>query len=410
MDLNDTPGQAAYRAEVRAWIDAHRAQAPVLAGSGALGDPDERVIAHRGWQRKLALAGYAGITWPREVGGQGLGPVEQIIIDQELSRAGLPGVLDHFGLGMIGQTIIACGTEAQKRRHLPPTLVADEVWCQLFSEPGAGSDLAGIHTRATQREDGRWVVNGQKVWTSNAQFAAFGLMLARTDPGMPKHRGLTVFIVPIDSAGITIRPIRQISGEAEFNEVFFDDVILEPDAAVGGVGNGWRTAVTTLMFERFTAGFEAERLGFSADRYARAIAGTTTARMSEDVRQRLGVVATELLAVRFGGYRLLTQIMSGGTPGPEAALGKITMVNAGLAGNELVVDVLGLDALAPDGDWHHVVSYFPGMQLAGGSEDILRNTVGERVLGLPPEPRVDKDLPFNELGGRDRGPGEERGS
>ncbi|HEV3053026.1 MAG TPA: acyl-CoA dehydrogenase family protein, partial [Solirubrobacteraceae bacterium] len=272
MDLDDAPAQAAYRARLRAWLDANRDRAPVLHGPGAIADPEARVAARRAWQRALAEGGYAGIAWPREYGGQGLGPAEQIIVDQELSRAGVPGVLDQLGLGMIGQTIIARGTEAQKDRYLGPMLHADEVWCQLFSEPGGGSDLAGLTTRAVANPDGMWTANGQKVWTSNAQFAAFGLMLARTDPTVPKHRGLTMFIVPIDAPGVTVHGVRQISGEAEFNEVFLDDVRLAPDAVVGAVGDGWAVALTTLMFERFTAAFEADRLGYRADRYVAAIA------------------------------------------------------------------------------------------------------------------------------------------
>src|SRR4029077_10405517 len=190
---------------------------------------------HRAWQRALAEAGYAGIAWPREYGGQGLGPAEQIIVDQELSRAGVPGVLDQLGLGMIGQTIIARGTEAQKDRYLGPMLHADEVWCQLFSEPAAGSDLAAIQSRAVLQDDGSWRLSGQKVWTTNAHFASFGMLLARTDPDVPKHKGLTMFVVPMDAEGVTIRGLRQITGDAEFNEVFFDDVHLEPDATVGPV-------------------------------------------------------------------------------------------------------------------------------------------------------------------------------
>ena len=397
MDLNDSPAQAAYRAQVRAWLDAHRDGAPVLHGPDAIADPVARIAAHRAWQRALAEAGYAGIAWPREYGGQGLGPAEQIVLDQELSRSGVPGVLDQLGLGMIGQTIIAYGTDAQKGRYLGPMLHADEVWCQLFSEPGGGSDLAGLTTRAVPNPDGTWTVNGQKVWTSNAQFAAFGLMLARTDPSVPKHRGLTMFIVPIDARGVTVRGVRQISGTAEFNEVFLDDVVLAADAVVGAVGGGWAVALTTLMFERFTAGFEADRLGYRAERYVAAVAAVPGAATDTAVRARLGHVVTELLAVRFGGYRLLSAILAGQPPGPEAGLAKVTMVNAANAANELVVDVLGPNALDTDNEWFYRTSYDPGMKFAGGSEQILRTTIGERVLGLPSEPRVDKDVPFSEL-------------
>ena len=217
------------------------------------------------------------MTWPKEYGGQGMGPIEQVTVNQEISQAQAPGILDVIGIGMLGPCLIAHGSEEQKARHLGPMLHGDEVWCQLFSEPAAGSDLAAVQTRARQNDDGSWTLNGQKVWTTNAQFAAYGLLLARTDPDVPKHKGLTMFIVPMDAEGVTVRGLRQISGEAEFNEVFFDDVRLEEDAVVGGVGNGWGTALTVLMFERLTIGFGAENYGSSA-RLAQAIAGDAAAR------------------------------------------------------------------------------------------------------------------------------------
>jgi len=233
VDLNDTPEQAEYRTKVRAWLEQHRDDAPARNGdNGDEASEAEAVEAHRAWQRKLAEAGFVGATWPREYGGQGLGPLEQVVVNQEVARAGLPGILDSIGVGMLGPTIIAHGSEEQKQRYLAPMLHADEVWCQLFSEPAAGSDLAGIQARAKREDDGSWRLSGQKVWTTNAQFAAFGLLLARTDPDVTKHKGLTMFIVPMDAEGVTIRGLRQISGEAEFNEVFFDDVRLDPDADV----------------------------------------------------------------------------------------------------------------------------------------------------------------------------------
>jgi alkylation response protein AidB-like acyl-CoA dehydrogenase len=397
VDFNDAPLQAAYRSQTRAWLTAHRAEAPVLWGPGAIQDPAERISAHRAWQRRLAEAGYAGVTWPKEFGGQGLAPAEQVVVDQEIRRAEVPGILDYIGLGILGPTIIALGSEEQKRRHLAPMLRADEVWCQLFSEPAAGSDLAGVQTRAITGHSGGWVIRGQKVWTSHADYASFGLMLARTSLDKPKHRGLTMFIVPMDADGVSVRPLRQISGEARFSEVFFDEVELDPESVVGGVDDGWQTALTALMFERFTIGAEADELGLNEHRFASALAGVEGACESPEIRERLGRVAAELLAVRFGGYRLLTRIIQGRIPGPEAGIGKITAVNAGLAAADLIVDVIGPDALGDDSEWGRWVSFVPGLRFAGGTEDILRNMIGERVLGLPPEPRVDKDVPFSEL-------------
>ena len=393
MDLNDTPEQADYRARARAWLQENRHQAPPRSGSH---EDDGYIAARRTWQRRLAEAGLAGVTWPREFGGQGLGPIEQVTVNQEISRAEVPGILDVIGIGMLGPCLIAHGSEEQKSRHLGPMLHGDEVWCQMFSEPGAGSDLAAVQTRARRGDHGSWTLNGQKVWTTNAQFASYGLLLARTDPDVPKHKGLTMFIVPMDAVGVTVRGLRQISGEAEFNEVFFEDVGLGEDSVVGGVGNGWGTALTVLMFERLTIGFGSESFGSPA-RLAETIAGDPEARVDSELRRRLGEVITELLAVRFNGYRALTVLAKGQIPGPEAGLAKVTMVNAAINATDLGADVVGPDALAVDGDWSYLISFLPGLKSAGGTEAILRNTIGERVLGLPTEPRLDKGVPFSEL-------------
>jgi alkylation response protein AidB-like acyl-CoA dehydrogenase len=398
LDLNDTPEQAAYRAEARAWLEANRADAPPRTGS--LQDVSY-VAARRAWQRRLAEAGLAAVTWPVEVGGRGQGPIEQVTVNQEISRAQVPGILDVIGVGMLGPCLIAHGTEEQKSRYLGPLLHGDEVWCQLFSEPGAGSDLAAVQTRARQADDGTWTLNGQKVWTTNAQFASYGLLLARTDADVPKHKGLTMFIVPIEGEGVTVRGLRQISGEAEFNEVFFDDLRLESDAVVGGAGNGWATALTVLMYERLTIGFGSEGFG-SPTRLAETLGADAGARADADVRRRLGEVITELLAVRFNGYRALTALARGQIPGPEAGLAKVTMVNAAVAATELAADVVGPEALEPDSDWSYLISFLPGLKSAGGTESILRNTIGERVLGLPPEPRLDKGIPFSELRAKEK--------
>jgi alkylation response protein AidB-like acyl-CoA dehydrogenase len=397
VDLDDTPQQAAYRAQLRSWLEEHKSEAPVLNGEGALQDEDEIIAARRAWQGKLAEAGLAGVTWPKEYGGQGLGPIEQVICNQEIARAKVPGILDAIGVGMLGPTIIAHGSEEQKGRYLGPMLHGDEVWCQLFSEPAAGSDLAAVQTRARQQEDGSWRLTGQKVWTTNAHFASFGLLLARTDADVPKHNGLTMFIVPIDGEGVTVRGLRQISGEAEFNEVFFDDVPLDENAVVGGVGNGWGTALTTLMYERVTIGLGGEGMGYSSTRFTVAIARDEHARRDPEVRHELGEISSELLAVRFTGYRTLTALQKGQIPGPEAGLAKVTIVNNAVRAGDLIADVLGPDALSQDSEWAYMISFLPGLKSAGGTEEILRNTIGERVLGLPPEPRLDKGIPFSEL-------------
>ena len=398
MDLNDTPEQAAYRSEVRAWLDANVQHAPRARGTG---DDTETVAAHRAWQRRLAEAGYVGVTWPAEHGGGGRGPLEQVIVNQEIARQGVPGILDVIGVGMLGPTIIAHGSDEQKQRYLGPMLHGDEVWCQLFSEPAAGSDLAGVQCRARREDDGGWRITGQKVWTTNAQFSSFGLLLARTDPEQAKHKGLTMFVVPMDAPGVTVVPLRQISGEPEFNEVFFDDVRLEPGSEVGAVNGGWGVALTTLMFERLTIGAGSEGMGYRAERFASALASDPAAVADSAVRAAYGELATELLALRFTGYRLLTALSRGQIPGPEAGLGKVTAVNAAIAAGDLIADVLGPDTLA-EGEWSDLISFLPGLKSAGGTEEILRNTIGERVLGLPPEPRLDKGIPFSELRAKER--------
>lgn len=402
MDLNDTPEQAEYRAQIRAWLDEHQAQAPVLLGDGALTDPDEILAARRAWQAQLAEGGLAGATWPKEYGGQGVGPIEGVIISQEMRRARVPGILDIIGVGMLGPTIIAHGSDEQKTRYLGPMLHGDEVWCQLFSEPAAGSDLAAVQTRAKQNDDGTWTLNGQKVWTTNAQFAAYGLLLARTNVDVAKHKGMTMFIVPMDGDGVTVRGLRQISGESEFNEVFFDDLTIPADSVVGGVDNGWGVGLTTLMFERLTIGLGSEGFGYNGDRFSRAIAQDAAAVKDSDVRHQLGEIAAELEAIRWTGYRLISDLQGGQIPGPEFGLAKVTTVNNAVRAGDLIADVLGPETLAEDDEWAYMISFLPGLKSAGGTEEILRNTIGERVLGLPPEPRLDKGIPFSELRAKEK--------
>lgn len=402
MDLNDTPEQAAYRERVRGWLEQHKAEAPEVRSTRAGAEDADYLRARRAWQGQLAEGGLAGVTWPHEFGGQGLGPIEQVIVNQELGRAGVPGILDVIGLGMLGPCLIAHGTDEQKTRHLGPMLHGDEVWCQLFSEPAAGSDLAAVQTRAAVQDDGSFVLNGQKVWTTNAHFASFGLLLARTNPDVPKHKGMTMFIVPMDASGVTVRGLRQISGEAEFNEVFFDDVRVGPEMVVGGVDNGWGTALTVLMYERLTIGLGSEGLGYNPKRFARALASDPDAVKDKAVRKALGEIGTDLLALRFASYRTLSALSQGQIPGPESGLAKVTTVNAAIAAGDLIADVLGPDALDEDSEWAYMISFLPGLKSAGGTEQILRNTIGERVLGLPPEPRLDKGIPFSELRAKEK--------
>jgi alkylation response protein AidB-like acyl-CoA dehydrogenase len=343
---------------------------------------DDAVARRRAWQHELADAGYIGVTWPAEFGGAGGLPAQRVIVEHELEARGLAGPFDFVGLDMIGPTLMACGSREQCERYLRPLLRAEETWCQLLSEPGAGSDLAAVSSRARQQDHGSWVVDGQKVWTSFARHAAFGILLARTDPEVAKHKGLTMFVVPMDTDGVTVRPLRQITGDAEFNEVFLDGVRLAADARIGEIGNGWKVAVTMLRFERLAVGS-----GHLATPIESLVDAVATKRSDPSVRVRLGEVASQLLALRYTSERLTEEIAAGRVPGPEAGLVKISSVLSSLAACRLAADVLGPEALL-DPAWGHQISALPGVRSAGGTEEIIRNQIGERVLGLAPEPRV----------------------
>ncbi len=386
MDLRDSPPLAAYRAKIRQWLAEHADRAP----SGQPGLHVTNIEPFRAWQKLLAQAGLVGVTWPQEYGGQGLGMIEQAVINNELERAGLPGALDIIGVGNLAPTVIVHGTSSQKDRYLRPLLHGDEIWCQLFSEPAAGSDVAGIRTRAVRAENG-WKLNGQKVWTTNAQHAAFGLLLARTDPGVPKHRGLTVFIVPMTAPEVQVRPLRQLTGVAAFNEVFLDDVMLGDDAVLGDVGDGWAVAMTCLMYERFNLLTMLDQIGWQPSMFVEPLRDN----LPGHLRQRFASVIVDMLAVRYSGHRALSKVANGDLPGPEAGLGKITLVDAAIRGAQVVTEALGPSAL--DGDWGYLLAEMQGLRSGGGTDEILLTTIGERVLGLPAEPRQDKERAFDEL-------------
>jgi alkylation response protein AidB-like acyl-CoA dehydrogenase len=369
-----------YRRAVGAWLDQNAGDAPLRT---VLAPQDDAAVERRrAWQRKLADAGYVGVTWPAAYGGAGGLPAQRVIVEHELDERGLAGPFDFVGLDMIGPTLMACGSPDQCERYLRPLLRAEETWCQLLSEPGAGSDLAAVQTRAREQPDGSWVVDGQKVWTSFARHAAFGILLARTDPDVAKHKGLTMFAAPIAADGVTVRPLRQITGDAEFNEVFLDGLELPADARIGEVGEGWKVAVTMLRFERLAVG--SGHLATPLDELVEAVA---CKRDDPRVRTRLGEVASELLALRYTSERLTQEIAAGRVPGPEAGLVKISSVLSSLAACRLAADVNGPGALLEPA-WGHQISALPGVRSAGGTEEIIRNQIGERVLGLAAEPRV----------------------
>jgi alkylation response protein AidB-like acyl-CoA dehydrogenase len=402
MDFDDTPDEAAYRARVRALLEEHAADLLHVGTGEESVDARTHEAALRRTQRVLAEAGLVGVTWSPEHGGQGGTLVQQAIVAQELARARVPTLINHIGLGMCGPTVIAHGSEDQKRRYLARLLRADDVWCQLFSEPASGSDLAALRTTAV-RDGEDWVVNGQKVWTTLAHVADLGILLTRTDPDRPKHAGLTMFVVDLHAPGVTVRPLRQLGGQADFNEVFFDDVRIPDAERLGEPGEGWRVALTTLMNERVAIGGAGTDIGQPVEALAaharERLPGLDPERQVL-ARQAVGRAVVASLAARYTGYRRFTVLSQGGLPGPEASAGKLAGTTAAKLVADAGVRLLGDDAVlaaTADGDdrWQRTQGWLPGISIAGGTDQVLRNILGERVLGLPPEPRGDKTAPFS---------------
>ena len=398
MDFDDSPEDAAWRAEVRGWLAAHAALAHPPA-------PEQFVAASKAWQLAKQQAGYAGIAWPKAVGGRGLSPIRQIIFSQEEARTSAPVQLYAIGLGMCIPTVFSHGRPEVIARYVPKALTGEEVWCQLFSEPAAGSDLAGVRTRAVRQGD-RWILNGQKVWTSFAHLSDYGIVVARTDPDQPKHKGLTMFIVNLRAPGVEARPIRQMSGQAEFNEVFFTDVEIEDSHRLGAEGDGWKVALTTLMHERLAVGGKPRNApGWESllEVAKRTATDTGPAHERADVRAAIadtyiadeGVVLTQM--------RALSALSRGGMPGPEQSIAKLVVARGLQEMTGLALDLLeGEGFTAGEGDIARLQGshlWSAGLRIAGGTDEILRNIIAERVLGLPGDLRPDKDLPFSQLKG-----------
>jgi alkylation response protein AidB-like acyl-CoA dehydrogenase len=384
-----------YRSRVRTWLSEHTPPENV--------PPDQQLQVAKDFQAALFDAGFAGITWPKEVGGQGLSQTEQQVFSEEAAELALPTYPLTIGMGMCGPTLVDLGTPEQKQRYLPRLLRGDEVWCQLFSEPGAGSDVASLQTRAVRTDDG-WVLNGQKVWTTNAQWADFGAILARTDPDKPKHAGITMFIVDMHAPGVTVRPLRDMSGKAPFNEVYFDDVQLPADAVIGEVGRGWQAAVTMLNHERVSIGANrpsrSNALGFdSVLELARQHGATTDPRQ----RERLAELYAHERALNLLNSRMRQEAQAGNPPGARGSVAKLAGSMQLRRAIEVAGELAGTDLVAwdPDDDATAAlalgVNSAPASSIAGGTNEVQRNIIGERILGLPKEPQVDRDIPFREL-------------
>jgi alkylation response protein AidB-like acyl-CoA dehydrogenase len=378
VDLRDKPEEAAFRAELRAWLDANLPEDRRGARGGAQRFDDS---FGREWSRKLYEGGYAGLTWPTEYGGADAPYSFQAIFYEEMARAQAPGHVGVIGLGMAGPTIMAHGTDAQKQAHLSKILSAEEIWCQGFSEPGAGSDLAAARTRAERRDD-VYVVNGQKVWSSFAHIADYCILVTLSDPDAPRYQGLTYLIVDMRAPGVEVRPLRQITGEAEFNEIFFNDVEVPVTNRLGEAGQGWQVAMTTLLHERGTLGFA---LTASLEAGVNRLLDVARERVNGDegVRERVAAEWIELQALRYTNYRSLAALQRTGIPGPEGSAIKLRWSEQNQRMTKLGRELLGAEGILDDGWWHHQQLRSRGNTIEAGTSEVLRNIVAERVLGLP---------------------------
>jgi len=409
MDFNDTPEEAAFRGEVRRFLEgnAHRRTEGETAYRGryiADATMAESLARARQWQARKADAGFAAITWPKQWGGRGGTQIEQVVYNQEEADFAVPRGVFEIGLGMCIPTMMVHGTQAHLERYVRPALRGEEIWCQLFSEPAAGSDLAGLRTRA-ERDGDDWIINGQKIWTSGAHFADFGIIVTRTDPDVPKHRGLTFFFLSMKSPGIEVRRIKQISGTSNFNEVFFTDVRVPDSQRLGAVGDGWKVSLTTLMNERLAVG-DAPRPDFE-DIFALARVlelEDGPAIRSPAVREKLADWYVKTVGLKYTKLRTMTALSRGQTPGPEASITKLVSASKLQEIASYGIDLMGMAGavmdpeIAPMEAWFQEALLFsPALRIAGGSDEILRNIIAERVLGMPGDVRVDKDVPFRAL-------------
>jgi alkylation response protein AidB-like acyl-CoA dehydrogenase len=395
MDFADTPEEAAFREEVRTWLAEHlTGEFAALGGRG--GPADEHGWDVRlAWERLLGKDRWIGLSWPEEYGGRGASFSQQVIFNEEYARANAPARISFFGEGLFAPTLLAYGTEEQKRRFLPRIQAVEELWCQGYSEPNAGSDLANVSTRAA-RDGDEWVVNGQKVWTTLAHRADWCFAVVRTDPDSSGHRGLSYLLIPMHQPGVEVRPLRQMTGTAEFNEVFFNDARTAADNVVGEVGDGWKVAMATLGFERGTA-FLSQQLAFQRE-LAELIETARANGAAADplIRQELADAYAGVQIMKYNGLRMLTDLVRRGVLGPASSIGKLYWSTWHRRLGERAMQVLGTAALtvagAPGGpyelgEWHRIFMFSRSETIYAGSSEIQRNIIGERVLGLPREPR-----------------------
>ncbi len=404
MDFKDTSEEATFRKEVDKWLsdNAELKEGPNDSLSSLT--EEEALLRAKEWAAKLYDDGWACLHWPKEYGGRGSTPIERVIWGQEVSKYKVPGGFFEIGQGMAGPVLMMYATEEQKKRFLPPLAKGEEVWCQLFSEPGAGSDLAGLKTKSVLEGD-TWTINGQKIWTSGAHYSDFGILVTRSDPDAHKHKGLTYFFLDMKSPGVEVRPIKQISGGANFNEVYFTDVKIPDDQRLGAVGDGWKVALTTLMNERLAVG-DASGPDFEEifNLACKQDLNGDLAIKNGSVRDKLADWYCQYSGLKYTKYRNISALSRGETPGPEASITKV------VSGNKLqeianfgmdLMDSAGVirDETTDNEQSMYQYGFFgaAGIRIAGGTDEILKNIISEQVLGLPQDMRADKGIPFNKI-------------
>ena len=409
MDFSDNTEEAAYRTEVRAFIAEnaphHLSEFLAKSGFGSTNTgPHDRLEEAKKWQKTKAEAGWACLLWPTEYGGRGATPIENVIWSQEEGLFSKLSGTFIIGQGMCAPTMMAFAGEEHKQRYLPKLASGEDIWCQLFSEPHGGSDLAGLRTRA-QKEGDEWVINGQKIWTSGAQHSDYGILITRTDPDVAKHKGLTMFFLDMKSPGVRVVPIKQANGQSEFNEVYFDDVRIPDDQRLGEVGEGWRVSITTLMNERMAIG-GGITTGFP-EIYDLAKSSQINGKPALDdtnVQAKLADWYVKSAGLKNNGARMITSLSKGDMPGPENSIGKLVAGTMMQDIAKFALDLQGskgrlVDPQVAEGSarFQAMLLRSPAVRIEGGTDQILRNIIGERVLGLPADMRADKGIPFNEI-------------
>mgnify|MGYP001433413532 FL=1 len=398
MDFNDTPEEARFREEASSWLAEN---APTDDAFRALSPLEQAKV----WQKRKYDAGWACIGWAPDFGGRGASAIEEVIWRQEENQYDLPANFFLIGQGMIGPTLMAWASDEDKARFLPQLASGEEVWCQLFSEPAGGSDLAALRTRAEPDGDD-WVINGQKIWTSGAHYSDYGVIVVRTDPTVPKHKGLSYFYIDMKAPGVEIKPIKQLTGDSDFNEVYFTDVRVSDSQRLGEVGQGWQVSLTTLMNERAAIGGSFGQMDVSLAMSVAAEVEIDGRPALEDaaVRARIADWYVQEAGLKYTGYRSLTALSRGALPGPENSIGKLVGAPKMQAMSSYLMDLLGASGAIADealaakaGIIQRAYMGAPGLRIAGGTDEIMANIIAERVLGLPQEPRLDKGIPFNEV-------------